>query len=224
MAHLKRFAPIVVWKERIAHVRAPGHVCRNHCRSCHAHHTGRCRGANEHAAAITAACTTSAPAQPASNPLNGLQFGLALEGFYQYNWNRPFDRINLLRAYDTRANTFGIQQAALVVRNRARCLQAGRRFGGRVDLQFGQATETVQGSAGERAAAERLPATSGRPTAPTCSIGTRPADRLRQVRVESRLRDELRQGQQPVLARLPVQLPAVLPLRCAPQPAGRATR
>ena len=37
------------------------------------------------------------------------------EGFYQYNWNRPYDRINLLRAYDTRANVFGIQQAALVV-------------------------------------------------------------------------------------------------------------
>ena len=83
-----------------------------------------------------------APAQAVSNPLNGLQFGLALEDFYQYNWNTPFDRVNLLRAYDTRANTFGIQQAALVF-DFAPDVAAGRRFGGRVDLQFGQATETV---------------------------------------------------------------------------------
>jgi len=38
-------------------------------------------------------------------------FGATLEAFYQYNWNRPPDRVLLLRAYDTRANTFGIQQA-----------------------------------------------------------------------------------------------------------------
>ena len=40
----------------------------------------------------------------------------------------------------------------------------------------------------------------------------RAADGLRQVRVEPRLRDELRQGQQPVLARVSLQLPAVLSL------------
>ena len=56
------------------------------------------------------------------------------------------DRINLLRAYDTRANVFGIQQAAIVVES-APAVDQGRRFGARVDLQFGQATETVQGSA-----------------------------------------------------------------------------
>ena len=37
-----------------------------------------------------------------------------------------------------------------------RDVDAGRRFGARIDLQFGQATETVQGGAGERAAARRL--------------------------------------------------------------------
>ena len=52
----------------------------------------------------------------------------------------------MLRAYDTRSNVFGIQQAALVV-DAAPDVEAGRRFGLRVDLQFGQATETVQGSA-----------------------------------------------------------------------------
>ena len=77
---------------------------------------------------------------------DGVKFGVAFEGFYQYNWNEPYDRINLLRAYDTRANVFGIQQAAHRRRRRAD-VAAGRRFGARVDLQFGQATETVQGSA-----------------------------------------------------------------------------
>jgi hypothetical protein len=75
-----------------------------------------------------------------------MQFGVTLEGDYDYNWNRPADRINLLRAYDTRANTFGIQQAAIVVES-APDVDEGRRFGARIDLQFGQATETVQGSA-----------------------------------------------------------------------------
>lgn len=87
-----------------------------------------------------AAATTTA------GPLEGLHVGVTLEGFYQYNWNRPFDRVNLLRAYDTRANVFGLQQAAVVIES-APNVDEGRRFGARVDLQFGQATETVQGSA-----------------------------------------------------------------------------
>ncbi len=87
-----------------------------------------------------------AGADAASGPFDHVQFGVAFEGFYQYNWNRPYDRINLLRAYDTRANVFGIQQAAIVVES-APDVAAGRRFGARVDLQFGQATETVQGGA-----------------------------------------------------------------------------
>jgi len=87
--------------------------------------------------------TPSQSTQPA--PLSLVQLGVTFEGYYQYNWNRPFDRINLLRAYDTRANTFGIQQAGIVLES-APDLAANRRFGARVDLQFGQATETVQGS------------------------------------------------------------------------------
>ena len=88
------------------------------------------------------------PAQPAAadeNPFAHVQFGVAFEGYYQYNWNRPYDRVNLLRAYDTRANVFSIQQAAIVVESAPK-VDVGRRFGARVDLQFGQATETVQGS------------------------------------------------------------------------------
>lgn len=87
---------------------------------------------------------SSAP--PSSGPFEHVVFGVGLEGFYQYNWNEPYDRVNLLRAYDTRSNVFGIQQANIVVESAPR-LEDGRRFGARIDLQFGQATETVQGSA-----------------------------------------------------------------------------
>ena len=89
----------------------------------------------------------SAQATAASrSPFESIQLGVTLEGYYQYNWNRPFDRVNLLRAYDTRANVFSIQQTAIVVES-APDVDSDRRFGARVDLQFGQATETVQGSA-----------------------------------------------------------------------------
>jgi hypothetical protein len=76
---------------------------------------------------------------------DSVKFGATLEGYYQYNWNRPPDRTVALRAYDTRSNSFSIQQAALVV-DSPPAVADGRRYGLRVDLQFGQATETVQGS------------------------------------------------------------------------------
>lgn len=92
-----------------------------------------------------AAAQTADPAPPpaASVPL---ELGVTLEGVYQYNWNRPYDRVTLLRAYDTRANVFGLQQVAVVIAS-APDVANGRRYGARVDLQFGQATETVQGGA-----------------------------------------------------------------------------
>jgi hypothetical protein len=86
-----------------------------------------------------------APA-PESSPFEHIVFGVGFEGFYEYNWNAPYDRVNLLRAYDTRANVFGIQQANVIVES-VPAVDKGRRFGARLDLQFGQATETVQGSA-----------------------------------------------------------------------------
>jgi hypothetical protein len=92
-----------------------------------------------------AAEAAPAPAAAIAGPFDHVQLGVTLEGFYQYNWNRPYDRVNLLRAYDTRANVFGIQQVAVVIES-APDVAAGRRFGARIDLQFGQATETVQGS------------------------------------------------------------------------------
>ena len=174
------------------------------------------------AAQDTAPKAQEPPSAAAPSPvsaLDGVKFGVAFEGFYQYNWNEPYDRINLLRAYDTRANVFGIQQAAIVVDGRARRrrrppLRRPRRPPVRPGHRDGA------GRRRQRAAPRRLPPRlaglrhlrlPGRP---------RPAGRLRQVRLEPRLRDQLRQGQQQLLARLPVQLPAVLPLGPARQPAA----
>ncbi len=65
---------------------------------------------------LAAVVVTAASAQPAApGPFDQVKLGVTLEGFYQYNWNRPYDRINLLRAYDTRSNVFGIQQTAIVI-------------------------------------------------------------------------------------------------------------
>ena len=85
------------------------------------------------------------PADAPSEPFRHLRFGATIEGFYQWNTNQPYDRVTLLRAYDTRANTFGLQQVAVVVES-APDVAAGRRYGARLDLQYGQATEAVQGS------------------------------------------------------------------------------
>ena len=93
----------------------------------------------------TPAPDQAAPTASQPNPLANVQIGVTFEGYYQYNGNKPYDRVNLLRAYDTRANVFSIQQAAVVLES-APDVAANRRFGARLDLQFGQATETVQGS------------------------------------------------------------------------------
>lgn len=86
---------------------------------------------------------SAAPTAPETEPIF---FGATLESYYQFNWNRSPDRSLPLRAYDTRANSFSLQQIALVI-DAPSDVAAGRRYGARVDLQFGQATETVQGSA-----------------------------------------------------------------------------
>lgn len=108
-------------------------------------------------AAMTVACAGAAFAQdsqapsapqpaPADSFWSGVKAGMTFEGYYQFAATTPPDRVLLLRAYDTRSNTFSIQQAAVVL-EAPPAIESGRRFGMRLDLQFGQATETVQGSA-----------------------------------------------------------------------------
>jgi hypothetical protein len=78
--------------------------------------------------------------------LRDTTFNVTLDGYYGYNFNKPIGRINLLRAYDVQSNSFSLNQATIVI-ERAPNVEAGRRFGARLDLMYGQATETVQGNA-----------------------------------------------------------------------------
>ncbi len=78
--------------------------------------------------------------------LRGATINGAFDGYYEYNFNSPIGRVNLLRAYDVMSNSFSVNQANLII-ERAPDVAAGRRFGVRMDFQYGQATETLQGSA-----------------------------------------------------------------------------
>lgn len=92
------------------------------------------------------------PAVPRPEPkpqpggfLSDTTFNMTLDGYYAYNFNRPVGQVNLLRAYDVLSNSFSLNQATMVI-ERAPDVAAGRRFGVRVDLQYGQAPETLQGN------------------------------------------------------------------------------
>jgi len=77
--------------------------------------------------------------------LRDTTINLSLDGYYGFNFNRPIGRVNLLRAYDVLSNAFSVNQASVIFEH-APDPAAGRRFGGRIDLQFGQATDTLQGN------------------------------------------------------------------------------
>lgn len=89
----------------------------------------------------------SAPQALAAGPnfLHGTTINLLVDAYYGYNFNDPIGRVNLLRAYDVSSNAFSLNQADLVIEN-APDPENGKRFGARLDLQFGQATETLQGN------------------------------------------------------------------------------
>ena len=91
-----------------------------------------------------------APAAPAAVPglLENTTFNFAFDGYYGFNFQlagRP--RTNLLRAYDVSSNSFSLGIRPDVVIENAADPAQGRHFGARVDLQFGQATQTLQCSA-----------------------------------------------------------------------------
>lgn len=77
--------------------------------------------------------------------LHDTTINLGLDTYYGYNFNNPIGRVNLLRAYDVLSNEFSLNQASVIVEH-APDVSAGRRWGGRLDLQFGQATDTLQGN------------------------------------------------------------------------------
>ena len=77
--------------------------------------------------------------------LHDTTLNLTVDGYYAYNFNNPVGRVNLLRAYDVLSNEFSLNQASVIL-ERAPDLGAGRRWGARLDLQYGQATDTLQGN------------------------------------------------------------------------------
>ncbi len=77
--------------------------------------------------------------------LRDTTINLTVDGYYAYNFNAPVGRVNLLRAYDVLSNNFSLNQAAVIFEH-APDPAAGRRWGARLDLQFGQATDTLQGN------------------------------------------------------------------------------
>jgi hypothetical protein len=89
--------------------------------------------------------TASEPSDSASPWWKSTTVNPYFDGYYLWNGVRPADRVNLLRAYDVSANSFSINQAGVVLETPVDPA-AGRRWGYRLDLQYGQATETLQGS------------------------------------------------------------------------------
>jgi hypothetical protein len=102
----------------------------------------------------SSAQSQSAPVEPSTLTMRdraSLDFfrdttiNVGVDGYYAYNFNAPVGRVNLLRAYDVLSNSFSLNQASVIFDHPPE-VSAGRRFGGRLDLQFGQATDTLQGN------------------------------------------------------------------------------
>jgi hypothetical protein len=86
-----------------------------------------------------------APGGVVTDLLHGVTVNAMLDGYYEYNTNDPIGRVNYLRAYDVSSNSFSLNQADLVVES-APDPATGKREGMRIDLQYGQATSTLQGN------------------------------------------------------------------------------
>jgi Putative beta-barrel porin-2, OmpL-like. bbp2 len=104
-------------------------------------------------AATGAAAATTAAAANVQSPdatkrgilgLPGTTLNFYFDGYYGWNFNRPVGGVNLLRANDVLSNNLSLNQISLIL-ERQPDVAAGRRYGGRVDLMFGQNTETMQG-------------------------------------------------------------------------------
>lgn len=77
--------------------------------------------------------------------LRNTTINLGLDTYYEYNFNHPIGEVNLLRAYDVLSNNFSLNQASVIFDHPPDAAD-GRHWGGRFDLQFGQATDTLQGN------------------------------------------------------------------------------
>ncbi|MBI4888991.1 MAG: porin [Acidobacteria bacterium] len=68
-----------------------------------------------------------------------------VDSYFGWNTNRPWNGTNALRAYDVTSNGFGLNQTGLML-EKTPDIASGRRWGYRLDLMYGQATEVLQGS------------------------------------------------------------------------------
>jgi Putative beta-barrel porin-2, OmpL-like. bbp2 len=97
---------------------------------------------------VAQAATSPSPSAPTILPAQlpgGATLNLLLDGYYGYDFNHPIGRVQYLRAYDVLSNAFSLNQADIVFALDPD-VAAGRRYGLRLDLQFGQATATLQGN------------------------------------------------------------------------------
>jgi Putative beta-barrel porin-2, OmpL-like. bbp2 len=108
------------------------------------------------ATSAPAATTMSTSVEPQTAPVpqthaesigfpSGTTLNVGIDTYYEWNFNNPVGRVNLLRPYDVLSNEFSLDQASLIV-DRPPDPSEGRRWGARMDLQFGQATDTLQGN------------------------------------------------------------------------------
>lgn len=95
------------------------------------------------ATAAPAAAGGAVSSKSAADFLRGTTINAMLDGYYEYNLNAPVGRVNYLRAFDVSSNSFSLNQADLLVENAP---TVDRPYGLRLDLQFGQATSTLQGN------------------------------------------------------------------------------
>ena len=93
------------------------------------------------------------PSAAPADSLGGTTLNFLIDTYYSYNFNAPIGRVNRLRAYDVTSNSFSINQAGVVLEN-APDPAKGKRWGARLDLQWGQATQTLQGNTANEARPE----------------------------------------------------------------------
>lgn len=134
--------PVKALEAEVAELKAMVRDLQSHGQASAAHAAGTVADPQENTAAT--AVLTSVD-RSTLDFLRDTTINVAVDGYYAYNLNHPIGRVNLLRAYDVLSNNVSLNQAGLIF-ERAPDVAAGRRFGARLDLQFGQATETLQGN------------------------------------------------------------------------------
>ena len=136
-------------KEEVASSAVPASVTAASAAATTASTTGS--GGASNAAAAAPGAHAEPPKEQASAAeqgnlgfLHGATLNFLLDEYYEYNFNDPVGRVNALRAYDVLSNNISLNQADVVF-EKAPDVENGNRIGMRLDLQFGQATDTLQG-------------------------------------------------------------------------------